>query len=629
MLLCDIVFPLNLSFLTYRVPEHLASLISPGKIVEVPLRGKSRAGLVIRCYEGRRENLKEILRLYRDYPDFPGNLITLLEWTVNYYFSNEGTVLKSMHFRDFLYFPKKRAVASSPEVEPTSLTSEETYSFKKLEQIIDAFKKKEYQAFLLKPESIHMKKLLLRHLIIYASAEKRVSTIGEGIIVLSPEIKDAERMFSLLSGVEGLRTCLFHGNLNRSIKASLLRGIARGEYDIVVGTRGAVFSPFKRAQMIIVLDEHSHAYKQEESPRYNARDVAVMRGYLEKAPVVLLSQTPSVESYYNCQRGKYTLIDFPKKSERKRVWIFKRSKEIIPFLTEDIYREIKKALDKNEKVMLIHHRLGYSMLICEECDFLFTCPTCEKPLILHKNRGLVCHHCGRTEQTPSSCKRCGSFMLKSYGAGIELLHETLREKLEVDVKIIDETDANSRAGMVLGTIKKLDKEDVRFKIIALLNPDLFLNLPEFRSLERLVQEVFYMKDLLSDKGKLILLTSVPWHPLFRFLKNLDYRGFIMEELKLRRLNSLPPFTRLTNIYIHIRREEVEPEALSKLKHLLRGIERIGPAVVTSTLRGYRSCIKFTLKEADRNKIAEKIKDIERFASRLKGTLRIDVDPLSF
>ncbi len=628
MFLCDIVFPQNLPFLTYRIPEHLVPLISPGIIVKAPLRGKSKIGLVIRCYEDERENLKEIIEPCREYPEFPAALITLLEWTTNYYFSNEGTVLKSMHFRDFLYFPKKRAMPLSPEIKPVSLASEEPLSFKSLEHIIDVFKKGVYQTFLLKPENIHMKKPLLRYLITHISAKRRTSTTGEGIIVLSPEVKDAERTFSFLSDIEGLRVCLFHGNLNRSIKASLLREIARGEYDIVVGTRGAIFSPFKKTQLIIVLDEHSHTYKQEESPRYNARDVAVMRGYLEKTPVVLVSQTPSAESYYNCQRGKYILVEF-RRTEKKRIWILKRAKEIVPFLTEDIYREVKKALNENEKVMLIHHRLGYSMLMCEECEFLFTCSACEKPFILHKNRGLVCHNCGRTEQVPSSCKRCGGFMLKPYGAGIELLYETLKQKFGVNVKIIDETDANLRAGIVLGTIKKLNKEDLRFKIIALLNPDLFLNLPEFRSLERLVQEVFYMKDLLSEGGKLILLTSVPWHPIFKFLKNLDYRSFIIEELKLRRLNNLPPFTRLTNVYIHLRGEETDVQELHKLKQLLKGLEIIGPTIITSTLKGYRSCIKLTLKEPDRNKLTEAIRNIKRMASSMKGALRIDVDPLSF
>jgi len=623
MLICDVVFPQNLSFLSYHAPDNID--ISVGAIVEAPLKGKVKKGLVIKCYKSKDKKfnkLKNIIDKVKDAPLFPNVLIKLLDWGTDYYFSNHGTMLKIMFFKEMLHTSKNTKKRQKNILfykkfckEFSKIPLEEQVH---IEQILNSYEKGVYKTFLWKTANAKIEKTVVINLAIKAKKA----------IILCPEVFEAKFLYTLLKNSLGDRVCLLHGRLSMSEKSLILNKIYNDRYDIVVGTTRAIFVPMNKVSLIIVTSEHSVIYKQQESPKYNARDVAVMRGYFENATVVLTSVTPSTESYYNTLKGKYILLESKtlKKLTKVKLLYKKEEKEIVPFLTKKVVTELKKQ----KNAMLIIHRLGYSMLKCQECGYLYTCLTCGRPMIWHKDIGLVCHSCGIHQDVPFECNRCKSYKIQAYGSGIERIISTLRQIItQKKVLLGTEVNLEENTKIIVSTLKSINKQNTTFDFIAFLNPDMFINMPYAKAAEHLLQEIFYLKELIKENGKLILQTDIPWHNLFEFIKKWDYMGFLKEELKIRKMVKLPPFVKFINLMLHIKENSCENEIMKKLKEIFKDIDIVGPVIDVSSLKGYSKCIKITLKDADKNIVKDKIKNIKSLKIYKKITLRIDVDPAFF
>ncbi len=646
--LCDILFPQNLPPLTYSVPARLASSIEAGVMVLAPLRGKTRKGIVLRRYPRRRGTFKGRLNEVTDavMPAFSTALVELVDWTADYYITNHGTVLKDLPFKEMLKTarrPRRREPSPPP---PPPLSDKDICAA--ADAILTEVRRKSYRTFLYHARGqAHETALVLR----LAEAAGRV-------LIVTPEVREAEALYSLLNGLPlGGRVCIYHGEMKRSERYDSIEGIYSGRYDIVVGTRPAVFAPLFSPALVIVTREHDPAYKQEEAPRYHGRDVAVMRGFIEKIPVVLTSATPSVESFHNAFNNRYTLLGHAGKERGPSVSIvdLKGERLVAPFLTSRLLRAVRSAVNASTPpsgALVVIQRRGYAMLRCDDCEEMETCPECQTPLVLHRDRGLLCHVCGHRKEVPLSCGKCGGVNLSHLGAGTERIAEELERHTGIDILRIDSdvttgTDDDGKAVsentcqgpgdryLVVGTFKAGNIPRKGLALVALLNPDIMLNLPEVKAPERLVQEVFSLKELLSNEGTLLLQTSIPWHPLYQRVKKWDYAGFVKDELRVRKESNMPPYTKLITVNIYVRAKETDRSAPSseslgkEVRSVCGKTEVLGPFRIPPKLKGYGYCFQFLLRDGNRQVLKECARSLKSLFEKRKLTLRIDVDPVLF
>jgi primosomal protein N' (replication factor Y) len=551
----DVVFPLNLNPLTYKCPEHLRDKALPGMLVSAPLKNQIMRGIILgRSSTPITDTIKPISDIHGDTPLFEQPMLELLIWMSDYYLANKGIVLKNILPKEA--FKKVKAKKSSnPPVPPPPWAEVRLIDEKILSRIGNAILKKEYKTFLFHaPTSAYE----------YSFVSKIVSS-EKGMIVLVPEIAHIKHAESFMKDIVGDRLCVLHSGLSRGQRSDAIEKIMSGACTVVLGTRMAVFAPLKNLSLIAVMQEHSGSYKTEEGLRFSTRDVAVMRGYLEKATVLLTSISPSVESIYNAKKNKYIFLSLGLRPDadisrpKIKVLDMYNEKKLSPVLSKTVIDAATSAIKKEKKVMFIINRKGYSMLTCKECGHIETCGGCNIPLIFHKDdRSLRCHYCGFKSSSPERCKRCKSFALELTGSGIQRIEEDVKRFLDIEPVRLDSDRIKKRLrpdeisemisgeAIVLGTkllTKRLsDKSD--FAVAAILNADIYLNLPDFRAIEKAYQEISSIADKVIPEGRVFIQTRMPQNYLFKFIRNYDYPGFCDEELAKRKAISYPPFSRL-------------------------------------------------------------------------------------
>ncbi|GBE01489.1 primosomal protein N' [bacterium BMS3Bbin06] len=643
MLLCEIVFPQNLPFLTYSVPEPLKGTIKPGHLVTAPLRKREKKGIVLRLRTAvNASGLKEITGIADSTPLLPLPLISLLEWAAGYYITNHGLMLKSM-LSDVLISPPGKTRPCNPVISGYD-TDENTEDTEEIIANIKALTNEgRFGVFLLQPADQYSQLQVIRGLL----------SEGVSALILSPEISYAERIYTVINRRHRGKTAILHGRMKRSERYDTLKGLLNGNYSILTGTRSAVFAPMK-PKILIVTHEHNHSYKQEESPRYHARDVAVMRAMLEDIPVLLMSPTPSLESLHNCRRNRYRLIKTGTRPNPPvvRVLDLKKTVSPVPFLSQRVINSLKAVTGDGagKKAMIIIQRKGYAMLRCDECGHIEECPDCMIPLVYHKKKGLLCHYCKFSKPLPRSCPHCKGYNLNPFGAGVERIQEYLDNLFESGVKpreiTLDASRGRSKGGgestnltstrspagdryLIVGTLSRRGLYFRSLDLIAFLNPDIILNLPDFRSSERLFQEVVSVSDFLLPGGEIILQTEVPWHPVFRYLKKWDYLGFAGDELLKRREASAPPFTKMIAVYIYKKREsDSDRDDIEAAVDGVGNREDVhGPVRTLPRLRGYEACYQVVLKGKTMKIPREKALYLKDRLTEGGFTLRFDVDPV--
>lgn len=539
---CHIVFPLRLGALTYSIPEELRDKIRPGMLVEAPLRKVFLRGVVLRCgvdFEGEALPVKKIVS---ELPLLSNTLISLLEWMSGYYMAEEGVVLRSM-VPSFV-FKKKR------------LSIEETMDVKMMRH------PSQYRAHLIMEDVLRTGRLL-----------KLLDDTGrEGAIILVPTVELAEEIRKDLSLSFGERLVLYHSRLKRSLLQQNYTRILKASYDdcqpIVIGTRNSVFAPFKPSK-IIVVDECSFSYKQEEVPYFNARDVAVRRAYMEKIPVYLSSEHPSIESFYNCKIGKYKMLKSDKTIDRidkKKVSIViskigKKTSSGAEILPQSLLRHIENILKKGEKVFLSFPRTGYSIIYCSDCKNVLRCD-CGGVFVYYREKKILrCRLCDRIKNVPSVCTYCKGTGLEHISAGIERIREILEDKLSFlsagsekeSTKCEVRSGVPKKSSDFWGYESGTENINYNFSLGVILDADILLNLPDYRASERLFHEVYYLMDRIRQGGKIIIQTGMPEYKVFEYIRRLDYTGFAISELKMRRLHNLPPYSRFVILRIFSRK----------------------------------------------------------------------------
>ncbi len=433
---------------------------------------------------------------------------------------------------------------------------------------------------------------------VYLQALQHALDTGRDAIVLVPEIALTPQTVERFRGRFGEGLAVLHSHLSDGERHDEWHRIRNGEARIVVGARSALFAPVKRLGLIVVDEEHEGTYKQEEAPRYHARDVAVMRGHMEGAVVVLGSATPSVESMVNVRRGKYELARLDLRADDRklpvmRVVDMKHEKyEGRPVLfSNDLVEGIRLRLTRAEQVILFLNRRGYSHnLCCPECGHIPECPDCSVSLTFHKRLGyLRCHLCGHAERVPEGCPNCSAGDWKYVGTGTEKIESTICKLFpQARVKRMDSDTMTSKHAYqhVLGSFRKgeidiligtqMIAKGLHFPnvtLVGVINADGTLHMPDFRSGERAFQlftQVAGRAGRGDVAGEVILQTYTPTHPAVQAARRGAYDTFIDQEIEFRRELEYPPFTHL--MCVHIRGPE-ERQVAFFAEQLFRELER--------------------------------------------------------
>ena len=499
---------------------------------------------------------------------------------------------------------------------------------------------------------------------VYQAAMRSVLEAGRSAIMLVPEIGLTPAAAANLHQVFGDEVALLHSALSDQERAEQWRRIKRRDARIVVATRSGVFAPVSDLALVIVDEEQDSSYKQEETPRYHARDVAVMRAKMANAVVVLGSATPSLESYFNATKHKYTLLELPDRVEQRplpEVEIIDMREEFQEtgreqVISRKLTAEIKDRLDRKEQVMVLLNRRGHSPLVlCRACGSHLECKNCAVAMTHHKrSHRMVCHYCGFMMPVPKVCGECGSEYVQFLGTGSEKLEELLHGLFpqarigRLDRDTVRGRDDFERAlnalnqgelDLLVGTQMIAKGHDIHgVTLVGVVGADAALGFPDFRAAERtfqLLTQVAGRAGRGQTPGKVVLQTFFPDHYAVQYAAHHDFTGFYEKELRFRSWMHYPPYSSLANVLV---RSDKLDEALTwsgtlgkwfeKTRH--EGIRVLGPAAapIVRLKRDYR--YHFVLKSASRGKLNALLRTMLAYAAQQKiprTQVIVDVDAL--
>ena len=491
--------------------------------------------------------------------------------------------------------------------------------------------------------------------LVYIRLIEKVLKQGKEAILLVPEISLTPQVVDIFKKRFGKTIAILHSGLSNGEKYDEWRKIERKEVSIVIGARSAMFAPFTNLGIIIIDEEHSNTYKQDNVPRYNAIDVALRRGKTYNIPVVLGSATPSVESYTRAKAGIYELLVMKNRVNKKmpKVYLvdmkdeFKKGNRVF----SDIFKEkMNDRLSKNEQVLVLLNRRGYSTVItCKECGFTHKCPNCDIPLTYHKNGNIMkCHYCDYKVPRLLECPKCHSKNINSLGMGTEKLESLIKEEFK-DAKVIrmdQDTTRNKGAhkriiddfkegkyNVLVGTqmiAKGLDFPKVT--LVCVVNGDATLNIPDFRSSERTYELLSQVSGRAGrDKldGEVIIQGFNVSHYSIVYAKNNDYESFYNEEMKIRKVLKYPPYYNLCLIKVSGKNyDEVYNEASKITTYLKSNLNNIvlGPASASMPKINNIYYVQIIIKFKNTKEILSYLEFIREHYKK-KINVDIDLNPL--
>lgn len=497
---------------------------------------------------------------------------------------------------------------------------------------------------------------------------------GKQVLYILPEIALTTQIIIRLKRYFGDRVGVYHSRFNENERVEIWNSILSGRkndpgtrpYDIILGARSAVFLPYSDLGLVIVDEEHDSSFKQfDPAPRYHARDAALYLAHLHGAKTILGSATPSLESYFNAREGKYALVEMNERygnMELPEILVVDirneiRWKKMKSHFSSVLMKQLEEALANQEQSILFQNRRGFSLrLECETCNWMPLCRNCDVTLVYHKqNNHLRCHYCGYVTRIPEKCPECKGTLLKMRGFGTEKVEEELGilfpdariRRMDLDTtrsklshhKILQDFEER-KINILVGTqmvTKGLDFDNV--STVSILNADNMLNFPDFRAAERsyqLMAQVSGRAGRKYKKGKVIIQTYNPDHPIIRCVVNNAYTAFYQQQLLDRRKFRYPPFYRLIHLKVKHRDQQVLSTAAENLATGLKkifGARILGPEFpIVSRIQNYyikQILIKFEREESLSRLKAKLVKEVENFLSRKDFSavkLVIDVDP---
>lgn len=564
----------------------------------------------------------------------------------------------------FSQFQKQISRIEGEEINQVSINLLNQYQSEALAQIKSAFKTK--QVALIHGITASGKTEIYIHLI------DEILKSGRQALYLVPEIALTTQIIKRLRNVFGQKVGIYHSKLNSQERVEIWEKVLLFEtkpkegYQVVLGARSAVFLPFSDLGIIIVDEEHENSYKQfDPAPRYNARDMAVILGFQNKAKVLLGSATPSYESYHNALKGKYELVNLLKRhnnvelpeiiiADVKRAYKRKKMRSI---LSPELFDLMETALENKEQIILFQNRRGFSPFVeCFSCGWIPKCQNCDVSLTYHKyKKRLSCHYCGYNQRLNDTCDNCGSVEVKTRGFGTEKIEVELKSlfrnariaRMDMDTtqsknafaKIVSNLE-NQKTDILVGTqmvTKGLDFEHV--SVVGILNADNLINFPDFRAHERAYQLISQVSGRAGRKygnGKVVVQTSQPDHPLIQIIQSQDYNLALTTQLEERQLFKYPPYYRLIKIIVKHKNIDTVERASTQLGKELRKNNSyiiLGPEfpLVSRIQLWHHKEIWLKIKRSQnfdliKDYINLSIKTVKHFPSNSSCMFNIDVDP---
>ena len=500
---------------------------------------------------------------------------------------------------------------------------------------------------------------------IYLRLADRVCRTGRQVLLMVPEIGLTPSVAALFRAAFGARVAIQHSALSDGERHDQWQRIRRGDIDIVVGTRSAVFAPLPRVGLIIVDEEHDTSYKQEESPRYHGRDVAIVRGSLEGALVVLGSATPSLESFQNASIGKYDLVSLERRVLDRPMAAVRLVNMREEYATEGpdvvISRELATAVEerltRQEQVLVLLNRRGYSTAVfCRQCGDSFECPNCSVSLTVHRARNgwkARCHYCNYSTDVPKSCRKCAAPYLEQTGFGTEKVEEHLRERFPAARIGRVDRDSVRRKGALTSLLSKFAAGELdvlvgtqmiakghdfpRVTLVGVISADVGLGLADFRAGERtfqLLTQVAGRAGRGERKGEAIVQTLYPEHYSIQLACQQDYAAFFEREFAYRKGMRYPPLVALINIVVRGKSlgdaMHAGAEVVRRLDAVIgsSGMMTLGPAPAPlGRLRGEHR-VQVFIKGTRRADMRQAVKAVLAEMPELRRKVTVDVDPLS-
>ena len=499
---------------------------------------------------------------------------------------------------------------------------------------------------------------------VYLNAIDAALAAGRGALMLVPEIALTPAVAGQFFARFGDRVAMLHSAFSDSERADQWRRIRAGGASVVVGTRSGVFAPVRNLGLIVVDEEHDASYKQEENPRYNGRDVAIVRAQAADACVVLGSATPSLESRYNASSGKYTLLEIPERIGDRpmpTVKVVDMRQEFLETRKHAIFSRalieaIRERLENNEQAMILLNRRGFATFVaCRSCGSRVECINCSVTLTWHRrDRRLLCHYCGYAERVPSVCPKCQSEHVHFMGSGSERVEDELHG--EFPAAKIARLDRDTVAGkrqfedilhnfrernfdILVGTQMIAKGHDIpNVTLVGVVSADVGIGMPDFRAAERTFQILTQVAGRAGRghlPGMVYMQTINPDHYAIKFAAQQDYNGFFEKELQFRRFMKYPPFSAMANILIRATKQEDALRMSTELGHHItpppENMRIMGPAEApVQRLKAefrYQLLIKSGSRK-DLNALLRKARDFARGQKWSATALVIDVDPLT-
>ena len=501
---------------------------------------------------------------------------------------------------------------------------------------------------------------------VYLQVIAEVLNQGKTAIMLVPEISLTPQMVQRFKSRFGEHVAVMHSGLSQGEKYDEWRKIERGEAEVVVGARSAIFAPIENIGVIIIDEEHEASYKQEETPRYHARDLAIWRSEYHHCPVVLGSATPSLESRARAQKNVYQRLRLTQRANQAAtlptIDVVDMRQEVengnVSSFSMSLQEKLQERLEKNEQSVLLLNRRGYSSFVmCRDCGYVLPCPNCDISLTLHMDsKTMKCHYCGHEERIPYRCPNCGQDKIRYYGTGTQKVEEELQTllpdsrilRMDVDTtrrkgaheKIL-RTFGEGQADILLGTqmiAKGLDFPNVT--LVGVLNADTALNLPDFRSSERtfqLLTQVSGRAGRAEKPGEVIIQSFNPEHYAIQLAKAQDYEDFYTKEMYIRHRGDYPPYYFTVQITAsHPEENEAAKQMFQIATKLKQGLSPqailLGPtpnAIMRVNNRYfYQVIIKYKQEPMLQPLLKEILTNTQRATARgLK--LSIDAEPMNF
>jgi primosomal protein N' (replication factor Y) len=480
-------------------------------------------------------------------------------------------------------------------------------------------------------------------------------------LVLVPEIALTPQLvarFRARFEPRGRKLAVLHSGLSDGERYDAWRTIVRGQADMVIGARSAIFAPLQSPGLIIVDEEHEASYKQGEGFRYNARDLALMRGQQQNCPVLLGSATPSLGSYYRGQEGSISYLSLKKRAHAGAM----PAVELVDLtqqppegaLSNLLIAELQQTLERREQALLLLNRRGFApFLLCTDCGTSFHCPNCEITLTFHqRDKQLKCHYCDYTEPPAEACPKCQGLNIEPEGAGTERLEQELSELFPGARIARMDRDTTSRKGAHQRLVRKMLAADIDIlvgtqmiakghdfpgvSLVGVLGADSILNLPDFRAAERsfsLLTQVAGRAGRASGGGKVLIQTFNPEHYALTCAARQDYQEFYQQELPFRQELGYPPCGHLVNLVLSgnngVQVRNVAEQIVMDLSEPVSQVEILGPSPCPlARLRG-KSRFQILLKAAGRPALRQLLRLVETNQKKVAAGvgLSIDVDPV--